>query len=192
MALDGFLKSVRGPGAKIWDMLEKEVFRPIGIYHAPIVKTIEPDGSEGLPWFHAGYYPTVDDIAKIAILYQNHGRVGGTQILNREVTAGIFTPRGGLIKDYDHSFLAAFSRTVDEADMAGRAVYKMGFHYEPYENTEGVQTHIPMMNGFSGTTAMLHPNGFVTIRFAKAWPLPEDEEDDLDQNDTIGIIQRLP
>jgi hypothetical protein len=192
MALDGFLKSVRGTEANIWNMLETEVFRPIGIYHAPIVKTIEPDGREGLPWFHAGYYPTVDDIAKVAILYQNHGRFGDAQILNREVTAGIFTPLGGLIKDYDHSFLAAFSGAADEDDMAGREVYKMGFHYTPYETTEGVKSHIPTMAGFSGTGAMLHPNGFVTIRFAKAWPLPENEEGDLDRNDTIRIIQRLP
>jgi hypothetical protein len=76
--------------------------------------------------------------------------------------------------------------------MAGREVYKMGFHYTPYESMEGVKIHIPTMAGFSGTSAMLHPNGFVTVRFAKAWPLPEDEESDLNQNDTIGIIQRLP
>lgn len=192
MALDGFLKSVRGTDADIWDMLESEVFHQIGIFHAPIVKTIEPDGREGLPWFHAGYYPTLDDIAKIATLYQNHGRFRGTQILNREITAGILTSQGGLIKDYDHSFLMAFSRTADEGDMAGREVYKMGFHYTPYESMEGLKIHIPTMSGFSGTSAMLHPNGFVTIRFAKAWPLPEDDESDLNQNDTIGIIQRLP
>jgi CubicO group peptidase (beta-lactamase class C family) len=192
MAADRFLKSVRGPEADIWEMLGKEVFRPIGIYHAPIVRTVESDGSRGLPWFHAGYYPTLDDIAKIGMLYQRLGSVGDQQILHPGVTAELFTPEGGLIKDFDHSLDAAFSRTADLADYAGKEVYKMGVHFSPYVNSEGIKGHIPTMSGFSGTRTMLHPNGLISIRFAKAWPLPDDEQGDVDKNDTIDIVDRLP
>lgn len=191
-AADAFLESVRGTQADIWDMIRKEVFRPIGIFHAPIVRTVEPDGSRGLAWFHAGYYPTLDDIAKIGLLYQNLGAAGGEQILHPDVIAEIFTPEGGLIKDLDHSLEAAFSRLTSPADYAGEEVYKMGFHFTPYVSRDASAGHIPTMSGFSGTTAMLHPNGLISIRFAKAWPMPSGSRHDLEKVNTIEIVDRLP
>src|SRR5438876_6672863 len=40
-AIDGFLKTVRGPQADLWEMVRTEVFAPIGIHQAPLVKTRE-------------------------------------------------------------------------------------------------------------------------------------------------------
>src|SRR5256885_1894467 len=57
VAIDRFLKSVRGPEADAWEMLQSEVFAPIGIAHAPAVRTREAGGKEGIVWFNAGYYP---------------------------------------------------------------------------------------------------------------------------------------
>jgi hypothetical protein len=68
-AIDGFLKSVRGPQADLGDMVQTEIFTPIGIHQTPIVKTRESGGRDGLLWCNAGYYPTLDDLAKIAMLY---------------------------------------------------------------------------------------------------------------------------
>lgn len=192
MAVDGFLKATRGPDANIWDMLEKEVFRPIGIYHAPIVRTIEPDGSKGLPWFHAGFYPTLDDIVKIGMLYQNLGRNKDSQILHRDVTAQIFTTAGALIKDYDHSLEAAFSLDLNESRFQGKELYKFGFHYVPFVGHKGSVDHVPMMSGFSGSYAMFHSNGMVSIRIAKAWPVPDEEQGDVYGFDTLEIVNRLP
>jgi len=155
MAADGFLKSMRGPEANIWEMLEQEVFLPIGIEHAPIVKTQEAAGVKGLPWFHAGFYPSLDDIVKIGILYQNHGRLGQTQILHAGVIAQIFSTDGALIKSHDHSLETAFATgPVDATARAGKQLYKMGFHYLPYINKQGIEDHLPVMAGFSGTQAI--------------------------------------
>jgi hypothetical protein len=173
-------------------MLAEEVFLSIGIYHAPIVRTVEPDGSEGIAWFHAGYYPLLDDVVKIGMLYQNRGRSGDEQILHPIVTAQFFTTEGALIKDYDHSLEAAFPGRMDESRYANRDLYKMAFHYMPYTDADGDEGHIPTMSGFSGTEAMFHPNGFISIRFAKAWPMPENEQADANRNDTARILGRLP
>jgi len=62
-AMDAFLKSKEGPDADIWEMVLTEVLKPIGIFHAPIMRTIEPDGSKGLPIFGYGLYPNADDVA---------------------------------------------------------------------------------------------------------------------------------
>ncbi len=83
-AMDAFLKSREGPGANIWDMVIKEVLRPIGVFHAPMIHTIETDRSRGIPILGEGIYPTYDDIAKISLLLQNDGRYRGVQLLSMQ------------------------------------------------------------------------------------------------------------
>jgi CubicO group peptidase (beta-lactamase class C family) len=85
-AIEGFLKSVRGPGAELGEMVQTEVLTPIGIHEAPVVRTREAAGRDGLVWCNAGYYPTLDDLAKIAMLYESRGAHGGVKILNRDMT----------------------------------------------------------------------------------------------------------
>src|SRR4029079_7507478 len=70
-AMDAFLKQKEGPNAHLWDMVADEVLKPIGIAHAPMMHTIEGDGSRGIPYMDVGLYPTFDDIAKIAQLLQD-------------------------------------------------------------------------------------------------------------------------
>ncbi len=82
VAMSNFLKSKEGPDADIWDMVVDEVYQPIGIQHAPIIRTVEPDGSRGVPIFGYGLYPTVDDVAKVAALYHDGGRYQGQQLLH--------------------------------------------------------------------------------------------------------------
>ena len=72
-AIEGFLKSVRGPQAGLLETVKTEVFAPIGIHQTPVVRTQEAGHREGLVWCNAGYYPTFDDLAKIALLYQARG-----------------------------------------------------------------------------------------------------------------------
>ena len=62
-------------------MLTDEVYRPIGIDHVSINRTIEGNGCQGHPIMAYGYDPSLSDIAKIATLYQNKGRHGDNQIL---------------------------------------------------------------------------------------------------------------
>src|SRR5262249_3862699 len=79
--MDAFLKGRAGQKAHLWDMVVDEVSRPIGIFHAPMLHTIETDGSRGVPILGFGLSPTIDDIAKLATLFQNGGRHDGVQLL---------------------------------------------------------------------------------------------------------------
>ena len=81
------LRHHEGEVADLAAMLRDEVYRPIGIHHVPTNTTLEPGADsaydQGRPMLAYGYYPTFDDLAKIAVLYQHHGACDGQQILER-------------------------------------------------------------------------------------------------------------
>ncbi|HSR30431.1 MAG TPA: serine hydrolase domain-containing protein [Anaerolineae bacterium] len=156
MAMDSFLKSMEGPDADIWDMVMEEVFRPIGIYHAPMMRTIEPDGSRGIPQFWVGLYPAVDDVAKVAILLQNGGQHQGQQILHP----------GKLAEALRQAGFAGLP--TGETNEAGEGAYHMSFWSMPYRSTAGDLFQIPYMSGFGGNRVILNPNGITTFQFADA------------------------
>lgn len=155
-AMDSFLKSKEGPDADVWDMVVEEVYNPIGIYHAPIMRTIEPDGSKGLPIFGYGLYPTVDDVAKVARLLHNGGQHQGQQLLHASKLAEALyqtdvtgLPTGG-------------------SNQYGDAMYHLSFWSTPYRTADGDFYHIPYMAGFGGNHVVLTPNGVTSFRFADA------------------------
>jgi len=187
-AIDGFVKTVRGPRADAWDMLRSEVFEPIGIAHAPIVRTREPRGQRGLPWFNAGYYPTLDDLAKIALLYQSHGAHRGEQILHRSLTEELLTGRGAIPKAADLSL----GREAGGAARAGGELYKMGFHFRCYTAAAGKQYPLPTMWGAGESEVILYPNGCISIVIAKALELAPGETVRSDAGpETIRAVERL-
>lgn len=164
-AIDGFLKSIRGPHADLGEMVQAEVFTPIGIHQAPTVRTLEAAGHEGLLWCNAGYYPTLDDLAKIALLYQARGAHGGVQILNRDLTAELLAARDAIVKNADAS-LGAVSAPLSESSEDG--LYKMGFHFLHYVNAGGAAEYLPSMHGSGDNEVILYPNRMVSIVMAKA------------------------
>jgi hypothetical protein len=168
-AVDGFLKTVRGPQADAWDMLKAEVFQPIGISRAPAVRTREADGTRGIVWFNAGYYPTLDDLAKIALLYQDGGICEGRQILHPDLTRELLEARDAMVKNGDRSL----PRTV-AGSMAGEGeLYKMGFHFRPCIDVGNtMRGYQPTMRGSGENEVVLHPQGMVSIRIAKAADTP--------------------
>lgn len=170
-ALEGFLKSVRGPDADIWDMLRTEVFRPIGIHHAPIVRTREAGGKDGLAWLCAGYYPTLDDLAKIATLYQDGGAHGGRQILDAKLTAALFSAENTIRQSTDMALERQLPPQGDNREL----LYKMGFHYFPYVDRTGRRIYVPTMRGSAGNLITLYPNRVISMRLTKAWPMPQAE-----------------
>jgi CubicO group peptidase (beta-lactamase class C family) len=171
-AVDRFLKSARGPGADAWDMLLEEVFAPIGIAHAPTIRTREAGGSRGVPWFNAGYYPTLDDQAKIALLYQNGGSWNGQQILHPTLTRELLASHGALLKTGN----APFTGRVGGDDVGDVPLYKMGFHFTPYVGgVSGRRFYLPTMWGSGESEVILYPNKLVSIRIAKAAQLPAGE-----------------
>jgi CubicO group peptidase (beta-lactamase class C family) len=161
-ALDAFLRKTRGPQADLWEMVQSEVLAPIGIHHAPAVRTRESGGRDGLIWCNAGYYPTLDDLAKIALLYQSRGEHAGTQLLNRELTVDLLSARDAIVKHGDSS-LGPSSATAYED-----ALYKMGLHFIRYVGADGKEYYLPSMQGSGHNEVILYPNNMISIVTAKA------------------------
>jgi hypothetical protein len=177
VAIDRFVKSVRGPDADVWDMLQSEVFEPIGIAHAPVVRTRESGNRRGIPWFNAGYYPTLDDLAKIALLYQSRGAYGGEQILHRALTEDLLSARGALSKG---------------GDPCEGERYGMGFHFRPYTGAGGKRYFLPTMWGAGESEVILYPNGLISIVIAKALHVPAGETASSDAGpQTARAVERL-
>jgi hypothetical protein len=190
IALDGFLKSVRGPQADLGEMVATEVLAPIGIHQVPSVRTREAGGRDGLLWCNAGYYPTLDDLAKIAMLYQARGEHGGTQLLNRELTEDLLAARAAIVKNGDASVEEV---TPPGPGAAEDGLYKMGFHFLRYANSAGRVEYLPSMHGSGDNEVILYPNRMVSIVMAKAAVEilgPEKTRSD-DGPVTIRAVERL-
>jgi CubicO group peptidase (beta-lactamase class C family) len=189
-AIDGFLKSVRGPQADLWEFVKTEVFKPIGIHEAPAVKTREAGGRDGLVWANAGYYPTLDDLAKIAMLYQARGAHGGDQILDREMTADLMAGRDAIVKNADAS-LGPVAGPLSESKEDG--LYKMGFHFLRYVNASGTVGYLPSMHGSGDNELILFPNHIISIVMAKASVevLGKEKTRSDDGPETIRAVERL-
>ena len=154
-AMDAYLKSKEGPDTHLWDMVTGEVLQPLGIHHAPMTHTREPDGGRGLPLFYEGYFPTVQDLAKIAQLYHDRGVFDGRQLIYADELYVLLAgdPRRGLpIKWFtDH----------------GEYTYEFSFWYMPYTAAAGCWVRIPEML-WAGNLVTLMPNGMTGIRLADA------------------------
>jgi hypothetical protein len=189
VAVDRFLKSIRGSGADAWDMLLEEVFSPIGIAYAPAIRTREPGDNRGVPWFNAGYYPSLDDLAKIALLYQNEGRWGGQQIMHPTLTQELLTSQGALLKTGN----APLAGRTGGEDVGDVSLYKMGFHFTPYVGrVSGRRYYLPTMWGSGESEVILYPNRLVSICVAKAAQLPAGEAaKEGDPQATVRAVERL-
>lgn len=156
VAMDSFLESKEGPEADVWDMVVEEVYKPIAVFHAPMMRTHEPEGSRGIPIFGFGLYPTVDDVAKVTRLLLDGGQHEGRQLLHAGKLAEA-------LYQTDVTGLA-----TGDTNQYGDAMYHMSFWSMPYRTAGGDFFLIPYMTGFGGNHVALTPNGMVAFRFADA------------------------
>jgi hypothetical protein len=162
-AMDAYLKRREGPQANLWDMMRREVLRPIGILDTPIMRTLEREGRPGLPILAYGMYLTVDDAAKLADLLQAGGRHGGVQLLSPtrladalyQKDAGAGLPTGGI-------------------NQFGDGRYHLSFWSIPYRAAAGCTVRVPFALGYGGNVVMLLPNGISTFRFSDGGNLDVD------------------
>ena len=154
-AMDAYLKHRAGPEADLWGMLEDEVYRPIGVPHAPTNRLVEADGSLTLPQMSQGYYPTVDDLAKIARLLQNGGVHEGEPLLHPGLTAEVLyrTDARGI----------TFGPPVE----IGQPSYSLALWHQNYAGEGGCVVDLTRMSGWGGHRVVLFPNGIVAIRISK-------------------------
>ncbi len=154
-AMDALVKSREGPETRLWEFVGREVLRPLGILHAPLRHTKEPDGGPGLPEMAVGLYPTIDMAAKIASLFQASGRHEGRQLLSRDkLDEALYrTPARGL-------------RTGGHRKLFDVSTYHLSFWYEPFRIEEGCMVRIPSMSGYGGNLVVMMPNGLTAFRFS--------------------------
>lgn len=155
VAMDAYVKAKEGPDAHLWDMVSKEVLQPIGITVAPLMHTREADGSRGVPIMGWGFFPTLDDLVKIAQLFQDRGAHDDRQLL--------FADEIDLLLDGSGSDL-----TVPWQNGYGTYRYDFSFWYMPYRGQLGCDVLVPEMMGFGGNLVALMPNGMTGIRLADA------------------------
>ena len=192
LAIDGFLKSMRGPQADLWQMLTDEVFKPIGIHHAPAVRTLEAGGARGVVWANAGYYPTLDDLAKIALLLQAGGAHQGQQLLHRGLTADLLAARGAFDIRTDRSRSASGAATGTAA-ASGDEHYHMGYWFPGHVGSaSGKAFLLPSMQGSGDNRVTIYPNGIITLQMARAAELPPGEKArDDDPAATHRVVDRM-
>ncbi|MBM4238078.1 MAG: hypothetical protein FJ154_00935 [Gammaproteobacteria bacterium] len=192
LGLDAFLRSVRGPTADLWDMLTSEVFKPIGIHQAPAVRTREAADRDGVVWANAGYYPSLDDLAKIALLLQNGGAHHGKQILHRQLTSELLAAKAALDPAGDTSQGAIKNPDALSLDLAPKELYRSGYWFPRHVDRSGKIRYLPSMQGSGENRVTLYPNGIITLQMGKAAELPAGEKalsDDIDA--THRIIERM-
>lgn len=136
----------------IWDYLQKEVYGPIGIHHAPTNKTIESDSTKDQALMAFGYYPTLGDMAKLAELLHQGGKFGDKQILSAEKVKELL-PRDTAVG------LATGARE--------RPYYHEAFWYSQMDSKWGCPIHYPVMTGFGANYVALFPIDITAIRIAK-------------------------
>lgn len=154
-AMDAYLKRKEGPQARLWEMMRHEVLRPIGVFHAPLMHTQKEGlgGEPDIPILGYGFYPTVDDTAKIATLLQNNGKHNGQQLLGATQLQKALYKTGhiGLPTGRQNRF--------------GSSMYNRSFWSVPYQTGECF-FQIPYMAGYGGNLVVLLPNGLTAFRFA--------------------------
>lgn len=153
-AMDALVREREDGKKGIWDVVSREVYRPIGIHHAPINRTIERNGAEGLPNFAFGQYLSLQDLAKIARLLHNGGRHDGEQILHAPSVEDL------LYGTHDRGF---------RTGLRLQPRYYMGFWYSRHDSDEGCDVYIPEMVGWGGNLVALMPEGITGIRLGKNW-----------------------
>jgi hypothetical protein len=135
-------------------MVAAEVFRPIGIFHAPMLHTQEADGGRGIPHLLHGLYLTIDDVAKLTALLQHSGQHQGQQLLHAGKLAEAL---------YKTNAMGLPNNSMKNRFGEGR--YQQSFWSVPYRTATGCVFQIPYMSGRGGNTVVLLPNGISAFRF---------------------------
>ncbi|GIV61544.1 MAG: hypothetical protein KatS3mg044_0410 [Rhodothermaceae bacterium] len=167
-ALQNFVNEKEGKAISYWDLVRENVLTPLGAEDFTLLHTLEEDGSEGLPILAYGAWPTLDNAAKIALLFSKEGNYEGRQLLNkgkcrealgRTVWPGYDTGNDYRGKYYRHSFWATDVKA------------------------NGCRVHVTYMLGYGGNYVWFFPSDVIAIRFM--------DEYDLDFRDLVQGIEQI-
>ena len=131
-AIQKYVEEKEGIKVNYWDLVHKNVLEPIGAKNFSLLHTIE-DKSQAIPILALGALPTIDEAAKIALLFANMGAHNGQQILNKQRVQEVFgkadwkghsTNNDFRGDNYQHAF---WSRNMKINGCDLNATYMLGF-----------------------------------------------------------------
>ena len=167
-AFQNYIEKEEGMGISYWDLVYENVLVPIGAEDFILRRTVETDGSAGLPLLAYGAWPTLDEAAKIALLFTQEGNYKGQQLLHREKCrealgrspwTGMDTGNDYRGNHYRHAFWATDVRA------------------------NGCKVNVTYMLGYGGNYIWFFPSGAIAIRFM--------DEYDLDFKNLVKGVEKI-
>ena len=164
-AEDGYLQSQQGSGADIFNLMRDDVYTPLHLSGGTMTTERTDNASAagsnpatGRPFGAYGLFWTVDDIAKLATLFQGNGAYNGAQLVDRNLMLA------GMQRLSSDTGVAAVSsdglQNGDGTVSAGGYRYSNGlWAYPTTSQVPGCALRVPFMSGFGGITIAMMPNG---------------------------------
>ena len=155
IAMDRLLRSREGENYGLIEMVESEIYRPLGIGRIPTIMMDDGPNRRGVPQYGWGMMPNLQQTAKLAHLMANHGEFAGQQILHRGLTRKA-------VDNIDDRGLPTGSRYDDGSE----ALYDMSYWLTPFNKGADCQLRVPQMAGFGGSYVSIMPNNTIGFRLA--------------------------
>lgn len=167
-ALQRYVEAREDEPVNYWDLVRENVLVPIGAPNFTVLRTMEADTVSAIPILAYGALPTIDEAAKIALLFANDGRHAGQQLLNKDRVREAF----------GKTEWAGYS-THD--DFRG-AAYRHSFWSKPIRTGACTVTATYML-GFGENYVVFLPSGAIIFRFY--------DEHDLDIDELIREVEKI-
>jgi CubicO group peptidase (beta-lactamase class C family) len=167
-ALQNYVEEKEGRQINYWDIIHENVLAPIGAEYFTLRQTLEIDGSKGIPILAYGALPTLDEAAKISLLFTNEGNYQGKQLLHREKTREALgrTTWAGYSTDNDYR----------------GSRYRHGY-WSTDVRTNKCTVDVTYMLGYGGNYVLFLPSNTVIIRFM--------DEYDLNFSDLVESVEKV-
>lgn len=155
-ALQKYVEQQEGPGKMYWDLVRDNVLVPLGADDFSLLHTVEAHGEKGIPLLAYGAWPTLDNAAKIAMLFSNNGNYKGLQLLNEEKCKEAMgrTPWPGYSTNDDY-----------------RGKYYRHSFWVSDVSVNGCDVEVTYMLGYGGNYVWFFPSGAIAIRFMDEYDL---------------------
>ena len=154
-AMHSFYETMEGQNANVWQMMQDEVYRPIGIRVMPTIQTLDADP---IPIYGFGLFLNAYDTARITQLLSNDGAYNGQQILHRGRT------RQSMYKTIDAGYGTYAS--VPIMSNSQNAHYLNSFWSFTLSVPATCTARIPFMWGYGGNFVVILQNGISAFRYA--------------------------
>ena len=158
VAMQRYLEAREGPDADLWEMVNAEVYRPIGLRWVPAQRIRNRDRSRGVMPMGWGLYPTPHDATRIAQLLHQGGAWHGEQLLHRDRTLATL---GRVGERYPTSQASQLTNGDWRQIQYRNAAWSIDVDRGP--NCRGAAN---WMEGLGGNYVVILPTGTTLLRFA--------------------------